>query len=109
MLQKKYLNWNEVDSTWLETSSQWEDVSLLIEVNNIVGNSGGYSEYVKGNPWQRLNKDIGDVKTKKLIKIYCKYKNIEYQESKPINESIKVNASEFEIFIKNSISIKVSL
>ena len=110
MLQKKYLNWEEVNSIWDDTNYLWEDVAIFIEINDLVNRGGGdYAAYVEGNPWNKLRKDLGDEKTKKVIKLYCKYKGVEYEESKGINESIKVSASEFEIFVKNSIRESISI
>ena len=110
MQQKKYLKWEEVNSFWEQTNYSWEDVAIFIEINDLVNRGGGgYAEYVKGNPWQQLRKDLGDEKTKKVIKLYCKYKGVEYEESKGINENIKVSASEFEVFIKDSIRESISI
>jgi hypothetical protein len=109
MPQKRYFKWKELKK-WNETSGQkWSDVSVLIEVNNIVAGSGGYVAY--GNPGQRLQKDIGDTKTKRFLELYCKFKGIEYQEKREINENIKVLGSDFEIFIKQGIKegIKINI
>lgn len=110
MLQKKYLKWEEVDSIWDDTNYLWEDVAIFIEINDLVNRGGGdYAAYVEGNPWNKLRKDLGEEKTKRVIKLYCKHKGVEYEESKGINESIKVTASEFEIFVKNSIRESISI
>jgi hypothetical protein len=110
MQEKKYLKWEEVDSIWDDTNYLWEDVAILIEVNNLVNHGGGgYAEYVKGNPWEKLRKDLGEEKTKRVIKLYLKHKGVEYEESKGINENIKVTASEFEIFVTNSIRESISI
>ena len=109
MQEKKYLKWEEVDSIWDDTNYLWEDVAIFIEINNLVHGGGGYADYVKGNPWQQLRKDLGEEKTKRVIKLYCKYKGIEYEESKGINENIKVSVSEFEVFVKDSIRENISI
>ena len=110
MSQKIYLKWEEVDSVWEETNYLWEDVAILIEIEQAVRRGGGdYAAYVKGNPWEQLRKDLGEEKTKRVIKLYCKHKGVEYEESKGINESIKVSASEFEVFIKDSIRESISI
>lgn len=110
MLQKKYLKWEEVNSLWEDTNYLWEDVAIFIEINDLVNQGGGdYATYVEGNPWNKLRKDLGEEKTKRVIKLYCKHKGVEYEEEKGINESIKVTASDFEIFVKDSIREGISI
>lgn len=110
MQEKKYLKWEEVDSIWDDTNYLWEDVAIFIEINDLVNRGGGgYAEYVKGNPWEKLRKDLGEEKTKRVIKLYLKHKGVEYEEEKGINENIKVTASEFEIFVTNSIRESISI
>ena len=111
MSQKKYLKWEEVDSVWEETNYLWEDVAILIELEETVRRGGGdYAAYVKGNPWQQVRQDLGEEKLKRVIKLYCNYKGIEYDKSIEINEDkVKVTASEFEQFIKTSIRESISI
>lgn len=111
MKVKKYLNWEEVDSVWEETNYLWEDVAILIEIEEAVRRGGGdYAAYVEGNPWAKIRRDLGEEKTKKVIKLYCNYKGIEYDKSIEVNESkIKVTATEFEKFVKSSIRESISI
>ena len=111
MSQKKYLKWEEVDSVWEETNYLWEDVAILIELEETVRRGGGdYAAYVKGNPWQQVRQDLGEEKLKRVIKLYCNYKGIEYDKSIEINEDkVKVTASEFEKFVKTSIRESISI
>lgn len=111
MSQKRYLKWEEVDSVWEETNYLWEDVAILIEIEQAVRQGGGdYAAYVKGNPWQQVRQDLGEEKLKRVIKLYCNYKGIEYDKSIEINENkVKVTASEFEKFIKTSIRESISI
>ena len=111
MSQKRYLKWEEVDSVWEETNYLWEDVAILIELEETVRRGGGdYAAYVKGNPWQQVRQDLGEEKLKRVIKLYCNYKGIEYDKSIEINEDkFKVTASEFEQFIKTSIRESISI
>lgn len=114
MQEKKYLEWENVNSLWEDSNYLWEDVSILIEVNEFIQKirGGAGSRYEKDNPWKLVKENFGEEKTNKVIKIYCKYNNIEYNESIESNEKIKITVSDFEIFlkesIKESISIKVS-
>ena len=111
MSQKKYLKWEEVDSVWEETNYLWEDVAILIELEETVRRGGGdYAAYVKGNPWQQVRQDLGEEKLKRVIKLYCNYKGIEYDKSIEINEDkVKVTASEFEKFVRTSIRESISI
>ena len=108
---KKYLNWEEVNSVWEETNYLWEDVAIFIEIEDAVRRGGGdYASYVKGNPWQQVRQDLGEEKLKRVIKLYCNYKGIEYDKSIEINEDkVKVTASEFEQFVKTSIRESISI
>ena len=111
MQQKKYLKWEEVNLSWEQTNYLWEDIAILIEIENLVKQGGGdYVAYVKGNPWEQLRKDIGEEKTKRVIKLYCNYKGIEYDKSIEVNEKkISVAASDFEKFIRTSIRESISI
>jgi hypothetical protein len=106
MSQKKYLKWNEV-SFWKTTNDIWSDVSILIEVDFIIKRAGGHSVY--GHPKERLKKDLGDEKTKRIIKLYCKYKGFVYNESREIDENIKVIGSDFSLFIEHSIRERITI
>ena len=111
MSKKRYLKWEEVDSVWEETNYLWEDVAILIEIEQAVRRGGGdYADYVKGNPWQQVKQDLGEEKLKRVIKLYCNYKGIEYDKSIEINEDkVKVTASEFEKFVRTSIRESISI
>ncbi len=109
---KKYLKWEEMSISWESVDLLWEEVFILLEVEGIIKGGGGYGykEYVDGNPWSQLKKEIGEEKTKKVIKLYCKVNGLEYDETREIeDDEIKVNVNDFERFIKEGISIKVGL
>ena len=89
-----------------------EEVFILLEVENLIKGGGGYGykEYLDGNPWKQLKKEIGEEKTKKVIKLYSKVNGVEYDETREIeDEQIRVSVNDFERFVKESISIKVGL
>jgi hypothetical protein len=83
----------------------WGEVFILLEIGS--GAPSGMKEYVDGNPWMQTKKELGEEKTKKLIKLYCRVKGIDYEETKSPIDDIKVSVNEFERFIKDAISIKV--
>jgi hypothetical protein len=103
---RKYLKWEELNLKWEDFNLPWgEEIFILLEVENIIKRGGGYGykEYVDGNPWKQLREDIGEEKTKKIIKLYCKVNNIETEQYGYINENIKVSAYDFELFVKETI------
>lgn len=107
MSQKIYYKWEELNITWENANYLWEEV--MYEVLSAVKGGGGYAAYVEGNPWDKLRKDIGEEKTKKVIKLYCKFNNIDYEKVVESRTDIKVTVNEFERFVKDGISIKIDL
>lgn len=108
-MSKRYLKWEDVDFTWDDLNMIWDDVAILTELDNTIRNSGGYSSYYNNNPWKQVNKDLGVLKTKRIIKLYCEYKGIEYSDSIIVNEDIIVKADEFELFVTNSIRDNIKI
>ena len=108
---KKYLKWEELTINWEDLDLHWDEVFILLEVENVIKRGGGYGykEYVDGNPWSQLRQDIGEEKTKKIIKLYCRINGVDYQEHAVVNESIKVAAYDFELFVKETIEKKISV
>ena len=108
---KKYLKWEELTINWEDLDLHWDEVFILLEVENVIRRGGGYGykEYVDGNPWSQLKQDIGEEKTKKIIKLYCRINGVDYQEHAVVNESIKVAAYDFELFVKETIEKKISV
>jgi hypothetical protein len=108
---KKYLKWEELTINWEDLDLHWDEVFILLEVENIIRGGGGYGykEYVDGNPWKQLRQDIGEEKTKKIIKLYCRINGVDYQDHAVVNESIKVAAYDFELFVKETIEKKISV
>lgn len=113
---KKYLRWEEMNIRWDQVDLTWEEVFILLEVFRKIGGGGGmgspyradgYQKYIEGNPWKQMRKEIGEEKTKKLIKVFCRVKGIDYEESREPSESIKVSINEFERFVKEAVSVKV--
>ena len=104
IIMVKYINWEDCNYLWENMEFIWE----FVEIDNLIRRGGGYVAYVKNNPWEKLKKDIGEEKTKKVIKLWCKVNNIEYEKTTESRE-IKVTASDFENFIKNGISVKIDI
>jgi len=108
---KKYLKWEELTINWEDIHLTWDEIFILLEVEDVINRGGGYGykEYVDGNPWKQLKQDIGEEKTKKIIKLYCKINGVEHQEYGYINEDIKVMAYDFELFVKETVAKSVTV
>ena len=108
---KKWLKWEELTINWEDIHLAWDEIFILLEVEGVINRGGGYGykEYVDGNPWKQLRKDIGEEKTKKVIKLFCRVNGVEYQEYGYINEDIKVTAYDFELFVKETISKTITV
>lgn len=108
---KKYLKWEEMTIKWEEVDLTWDEIFILLEVDNVIRRGGGYGykEYVDGNPWSQLKQEIGEEKTKKIIKLYCKVNGVDYEQYAVINENIKVIAYDFELFVRETIEKKISV
>lgn len=109
---KKYLKWEEVSINWEDVDLLWEEVFILLEIEQIIKKGGGfnpgYQEYVDGNPWKKFNEKLGKEKTKKIIKLYCRVNNIEFDESREVEDnSTKISVNEFERFVTDAISVKI--
>jgi hypothetical protein len=111
LVGKKYLKWEELTIKWDDLDLTWDEVFILLEVENIIKRGGGYGykEYVDSNPWSQLKKEIGEEKTRKVIKLYCRVNGVDYEQWSTINESIKVSAYDFELFVRETIDKKISV
>jgi hypothetical protein len=108
---KKYLKWEELTIKWEDIHLTWDELFILLEVESIIKGGGGYGykEYVDNNPWSQLKKDIGEEKTSKVIKLYCRVNGVDYEQYAIINENIKVSAYDFELFVRETIDKKISV
>lgn len=109
--KEHYIKWEELNLKWEDIDLTWDEIFILLEVDVVIKKGGGYGyvEYEKNNPWKKLKKEIGEEKTKKVIKLFCKVNNIESQYEAMVNEDIKVSVNDFEYFIKESIEKKVTI
>lgn len=80
--------WSESEETWGDADFNWNEICVAISV---VDGGGGYS-----NQLSRLRKrNKEDQKT--FIKLLCKIKDEEYEETKWFKNDVMVKASDFEI------------
>ena len=102
-----YLKWEDVNIKWEDVNMHWENV--IEEVAEVIRKHGGMSAYVKGNPWDVTKKEIGEEKTRKFIKIFCKINNLNYEKAIEPNSEIKITVSQLEkVFNEAKIDVKVN-
>lgn len=82
------ITWEEGDIIWSQTDFTWSEICLLVEIVNY---SGGYSSRTR----KLRSKDKQT--QKKFIKLLCKIKGEEYEETKYFRNDVKVKAEDFKI------------
>ncbi len=82
------ITWKEGDIAWDDTDFTWSEICLLIEV---VKFSVGYSERTR----RLREKDKETQKT--FIKLLCKIKGEDYEETKYFRPDVRVRAGDFKI------------
>lgn len=107
MSTKVYLKWEEVDMAWSEVDMLWEEVYILVEVGGLIKRGGGISSYVKGNPWDITKRELGEEKTKKFIKLFCRVNDLDYSEVVEPNSKIKVTVEQMEKVFNEAVKVGV--
>ena len=85
------ITWKEGDIDWNKTDFTWTEICLLVE---IVIQGGGYSGQL--SRLKKRNKE--DQKT--FIKLICKIKGEEFEETKWFRPDVRVKVSDMEIIEK---------
>jgi len=101
---KKYVKWEEATINWENVELTWDEFFILLEVTEVLrkGGGGGTSlkEYMEKNPWdktkQNIEKELGEEKTKKFIKLICKINGIEYKQTKEKQDKIDITTEHLE-------------
>lgn len=105
-----YLDWQEVNINWEDLELDWEDVYILIEAKQKAGGSGsGLKEYIKGNPWKNFKRDLGEEKSDKFIKLFCKINGMDYEEVIKPKSKIKVKVEHFQRVFENVPNVKIKM
>lgn len=107
---KKYLKWEEVTLKWEDVELTWDEVFILLEVARRGGSGGGFyrDDYEKNNPWRKMAEDLGEDETKKVIRVYCRIRGVEYEDIREPMSDVKVTVNEFDRFI-NEVKVKVGI
>ena len=82
------VTWEEADIIWDQTDFTWSEICLLVE---IIKYSGGY------NAQTRRLRDKDKKTQKTFIKLLCKIKGEEYEETKYFRPDIRVRAGDFKL------------
>lgn len=105
--KKKYLKWEEVTLKWEDVDLTWDEVFIVLELVRR-GGSGGGGEYERGNPWRKMAEKLGEEDTKKVIKLYCRVRGVEYEDIREPMEDVKVTVGELTRFV-NEVKVKVGI
>jgi hypothetical protein len=100
-----YYKWEEVNFTWTISISMGVSRRYL----NVIRKVGGSSAYVKGNPWDVTKRELGEEKTKRIIKLFCKVNNLDYQEVLEKRDDIKITVEQVEKVINEAIKVGVKI
>ena len=85
------VTWDDADVIWSDTDFTWSEICLLIQIVVPPVQGGGYS-----NQFKRLREK--DKKTQKtFIKLLCKIKGEEYEETKYFRPDVRVKAGDFKL------------
>jgi hypothetical protein len=108
---KYYLDWQEVNTNWEDLGINWEDVYILIEAKQRAGGGSGtpLKDYIQGNPWDKFRRDLGEEKSEKFIKLFCKINGMNYEEVIKPKSKIKVKVEHFERVFSNVPNIKIRM
>jgi len=85
------ITWAEGDIVWEATDFTWSEICLLVD---IVIRSGGYSSRTR----KLRDKDKKTQKT--FIKLLCRIKGEEYEETKYFRPDVRVRANDFNLIEK---------
>jgi hypothetical protein len=91
MVEKVFLEWQDVTDSWDTLNQTWDDVSILLQVQEVIRNRGGAQAYVEGNPWDITKNKIGVEKTKRFVELVCRVNDLDFKkvyETKEINVSV---------------------
>jgi len=81
--------WDSTDTNWNLTDFNWDEICVAIEV--VLPKGGGYSEQFRRLRTQPKK----DQKT--FIKLLCKIKGEEYEETKWFRPNVHVKAGDFKL------------
>ncbi len=110
MSNKVFLEWENVNFTWDNLDMLWEDVAILIEVGEVVKRGGGgLASYVRDNPWDITRRELGEEKTKKFIKIFCRVNNLNYEEVVEPKTKVKVTVDQMQKTFNESLKVGVKI
>ena len=102
----RFFKWEETNFTWDKLDMPWELVGEFVEV---IRKHGGSSAYVKGNPWDVSRKELGEEKTRKIIKLFCSVNNLNYEEMVETNNEIKITVEQIDKVINEAVKVGVKI
>lgn len=113
---KKYLKWEELTVKWEDVDLLWDEVFILLEVIQTIrkgGSGSSMKDYMEKNPWDKtknkIEKELGEEKTKKFIKLICKVNGLDYEKTIEPNSEIKINTTHLERTLNQAVKVGIKV
>lgn len=114
MADETYYLWENLNINWENLNQEWQHI--VYEVQRVMRGGGPagvydktfYEDYVKNNPWKQLSKQIGEEKTEKFIKVFCRVNGMIYEDVIHPDSQIKLEVKHFNrVFNESTINVKM--
>jgi hypothetical protein len=103
--------WKNTNVFWKNADWKWSECQLIQEILSGVGNGVGVDATTLLQPWliePWSPYRAGELKKRRLIKLICKVKGVEYNEEKMI-KNFKVTADDIKLVVKAISGINIDL
>lgn len=103
---KKYLDWNELSLKFENIQLHWDEIFILLELRR---GGGAQRGEIEEHPLFRIREKVGKENTDKLVKLYCRVNDIDYEKILEKRQNVRILTNDFIRFINSSINIKVEV
>jgi len=101
--------WSLTDVLWNNANWTWGEQELARKIEEFLGAIPPYGSFIErqrecDNLWKNDKE-----KRKKLIKLICKVKGENFDETKELKENIKVTIKDMKILVKSVLNVDVTV
>ena len=98
--------WGSTDVRWKDANWLWSECQLAEELAEQFKGGIDPKEFYKEEETFWI-KDVE--KKKRLIRLICKFKGEKYDESKEVNENIKIKVDDIKLVVKTILDIELKV